>query len=303
MKVVIAGASGLVGGALLAPLRDAGHDVRRLVRGRSARAQDEIAWNPAAGGMDMDPLDGVDAFINLAGENIGAHRWTASRRQQILQSRIDATRTLVTAIGAMERKPAVILNASAVGFYGDRGDEVLTETSGRGRGFLPDVCRAWETEAEAAAALSVRTVRLRFSTILARQGGALPRMLPLFRLGLGGRMSSGRQWMTWISIDDVVGVIGHALQDARYVGPMNIVAPGAVRNAEFARVLGRVLRRPAVLPVPAWALRIALGAPMANEALLASLHAVPQRLNEVGYTFRHPTLETALRRVLQEEKL
>jgi uncharacterized protein len=303
VKIVIAGASGLVGRALVPPLRGAGHEVRRLVRGRGTAAPDEIAWDPAAGALDVTQLDGVDAFINLAGENVGDGRWTTTRRERILQSRVDATRTLVAAMEKMVRKPAVLLNASAIGFYGDRGDEVLTETSAVGRGFLPDVCRAWETQALGAAHAGVRTVLLRFGVILARQGGALAKMLPLFRLGLGGRMGSGQQWMSWIGINDVVGAIAHALRDERCAGPMNIVAPAVVTNAEFARVLGRVLRRPAMLPVPAWGLRIAVGAALANEALLGSQRASPQRLSEVGYAFRHATLEGALREALQRGKL
>jgi uncharacterized protein len=303
LKIVIAGASGLVGGALVPALRGSGHDVRRLVRGKRAEAADEIAWDPGNGKVDTAVLAGVDAFINLAGVSIGDGRWTAKRRQEILRSRVDATRTLVEAMRTMPRKPAVLLNASAVGVYGDRGEDVLTEASAIGRGFLAEVCRAWEAEASGAASLGVRTGVLRFGMIVARQGGALAKMLPLFRLGLGGRMGSGRQWMSWVSIDDVVSVVEHALRDERCAGPLNIVAPGAVRNVEFAHVLGRVLHRPAVLPVPAWALRIAMGKEMANEALLGSLRARPARLVEAGYVFRHATLEAALRAVLLAGKL
>jgi uncharacterized protein (TIGR01777 family) len=194
----------------------------------------------------------------------------------------------------LDRKPGVFLNASAIGFYGDRGDEVLTEASDMGVGFLPEVCLAWETHAEGASRLGVRTVLLRFGLILARQGGALGKMLPVFRAGAGGRLGSGRQWMSWVAIDDVVGVMQHALTQSRCRGPMNIVAPVPVTNAEFARALGRVLHRPAIVPVPAWALRLALGKMLANEALLASARAAPQRLREAGYSFRHATIESAL---------
>lgn len=298
MKIVVAGASGMVGRALVPTLRSAGHEVWRLVRGRAAAGRDEIAWDPARGEVDRGRLEGIDAIVNLAGENIGSGRWTAARREQILRSRVDATRTLVAAIGALERRPRVLLNASAAGFYGDRGDEVLTEASPIGQGFLPEVCLAWETHADGARRFGVRTVRLRFGIILARQDGALAKMLPLFRLGLGGRMGSGRQWMSWIALDDVVGAIRHALEHERCAGAMNLVAPQPVTNAEFAATLGRVLHRPAFLPAPAWALRLFLGKKMADEALLASTRAAPAQLRETGYAFRYPALEAALRAVL-----
>ena len=296
MKIVLAGASGAVGSALVPALREARHDVLKLVR-RDARAPDEIAWEPAAGTIDVARLEGTEAFINLSGENVGAGRWSAARRERILCSRVDATRTLVTAMSKLTRRPAVFLSASAVGFYGDRGDEVLTEASGIGRGFLPEVCLAWETQANAARALGVRTVLMRFGVVLTRQGGALAKMLPIFRLGLGGRLGSGRQWMSWIALEDLIAAVLRALGDARWEGPVNFVAPGVVRNAEFTRALGRVLRRPAILPVPGWVLRAMFGR-MADEALLASGRATPHRLSELGFAFRHPTLESALRAVL-----
>ena len=297
-KIVIAGASGLVGRALVPALRAEGHEVCRLVRGRAARGPDEIPWDPAAGTIDRERLSGTGAIINLAGENIAAHRWTEARRTQILRSRVEATRTLVAALGAIEPRPRVLLNASAIGYYGDRGDDVLTEASSIGHGFLPEVCLAWETHAEGAARLGVRTVRLRFGVVLAREDGALAKMLPLFRLGLGGRMGSGRQWMSWIALDDVVGSIRHALADEGCAGPLNVTAPQPVTNAEFAATLGRVLRRPAILPVPALALRAAVGNGIAHEALLASQRALPARLQEGGYAFRYPALDAALRAVL-----
>jgi uncharacterized protein (TIGR01777 family) len=299
MTIVIAGASGLVGSALTKSLRAGGHEVRRLVRGRGARGADEIAWKPEMGEIDGTRLEGVDALINLAGENLGARRWTVARREAIRRSRIDATRTLVTAVGKLSRKPAVLLNASAVGFYGDRGDEVLTEASAIGHGFLSEVCLAWETTAGGASQFGVRTVLLRFGVILASEGGALEKMLPLFRLGLGGRLGSGEQWMSWVAIDDVVGVVHHALNDARCVGPINVVAPAAVTNVELTRALAAALHRPAMFPVPAWALRAAVGRGMADEALLASTRVAPRRLSEMGYEFRHPTIGQALDAVLK----
>ena len=298
MKVVIAGASGLVGSALVPALRDAGHQVFRLVRGRAAASRDELAWNPAASEIDLPSFEGMEAVINLAGENIGAGRWTAARRKRILCSRVDATRTLVTAIGRMARKPLVLVNASAAGYYGNRGDEVLTEESAIGHGFLSEVCLAWETHAEGAGRMGVRTAITRFGVILAREGGALAKLLPLFRLGLGGRLGSGHQWMSWIAMDDVVGGIAHILADARCAGRMNFVAPTAVTNREFTRALARAVGRPAIVPVPAWALRMAVGIQMADEALLGSTRVAPQRLNEAGYAFRHPTIAGALQSVL-----
>lgn len=296
MNIVIAGASGAIGSALVPELRGVGHTVQRLVR-RTEQSPDEIAWDPEAGEIDVGRLEGVDALINLSGENVGAGRWTAARRERILRSRVDATRTLVVALAKLKRKPAVFLSASAVGFYGDRGDEVLTETSRIGQGFLPEVCLAWETHAEGAVRSGVRTVLMRFGVVLMRRGGALAKMLPLFRLGLGGRLGSGQQWMSWIGIDDLIGAVQQALRDTRCTGAINFVAPGAVTNVEFTQTLGRVLRRPAVLPGPAWVLRAVFGR-MADEALLASARAAPKRLGEVGYNFRHPTVESALRAVL-----
>jgi uncharacterized protein (TIGR01777 family) len=302
MKIVIAGASGFVGGALTPALRASGHDVFRLVRGRGARAADEIAWNPAVGEIDLERLKGVGAIINLAGENLAAGRWTEARRERILRSRVAATRTLVTAMTELERKPDVFISSSAIGFYGERGDEVLTETSGIGSGFLSEVCLAWETHAEGAARLGVRTVILRFGMILGREGGALAKMLPLFRVGLGGRLASGRQWTSWVALADVAGVVGHVLRNTRCAGPINVVAPRPVTNREFAASLGRVLRRPAILPAPAWALRLAFGRRMADEVLLSSVRAAPGRLRDTGYAFQHQTLESALAAILGSDE-
>jgi len=298
MKIVVAGASGLVGTALVAALRSDGHVVHRLVR-RAANAADEIAWDPARGEIDRGHMADVDAVVNLAGENLGAGRWTQARRGRILRSRIDATRTLVAAMLGVTPRPPVFLRASAVGFYGDRGDDKLTEASGPGRGFLAEVCQAWEGAAQPVEEAGGRTVRMRFGVILAANAGALAKMLPLFRFGLGGRLGTGRQWMSWISLEDAVGAIRHVLRDERCHGPVNIVAPGAVTNAEFTRELARVLHRPAFLPAPAWGLRLALGRAMANEALLASTRAEPAELSRVGYAFLQPDLEAALRVALR----
>lgn len=296
MKILIGGASGFVGRELTKSLTRHGHRVVRLVR-RATESVDEIAWDPAAGRLDAEELEGVDAVVNLSGENVGAGRWTARRREAILRSRIDATRTLVGAIQKMKRKPAALVSASATGFYGDRGDEELTEASPIGHGFLPEVCLIWETHAEGAVRAGVRTVLLRFGVVLGGEGGALAKMLPVFRLGLGGRMGDGRQWMSWVAIDDVIGAIEHALANPAVKGPINVTAPQPVTNADFAATLGRVLGRPAFVPAPAFALRLVFGA-MADEALLASARVRPERLGRTGYAFRYPTLEPALRSVL-----
>jgi uncharacterized protein len=296
MKIVIAGASGAVGRELVPGLRAAGHDVLRLVR-RPARAPDERTWDPARGEIDLPGLAGVDAIINLSGENVAGGRWSSARRERILRSRVEATRTLVSALPKLPRLPTVFISASAVGFFGDRGDEELTEKSPIGHGFLPEVCLAWETHAEGAARLGVRTALLRFGVVLTRESGALAKMLPLFRLGLGGRLGSGRQWMSWVGVDDVVEIVAHVLQQPACRGALNTVAPGVVTNREFTATLARVLRRPAILPAPAWALGLVFGQ-MADEALLASARAVPAALLASGYQFRQPDLESALRAVV-----
>ena len=297
MNVVVSGASGLVGSALQPVLRRAGHNVFRLVRGRPVQASDEIGWDPGEGTIDRERLEACDAIINLAGETIG-RRWSAARRERILRSRVEATRTLVAAVAKLARKPAVFINASAVGYYGDRGDETLTEASGIGHGFLSEVCLAWETHAEGAGRLGVRTAVLRFGMILARTGGALGMMRPFFRAGLGGPLGHGRQWLSWVSIDDVAAVITQAIRDPRYEGALNVVAPNPVTNAEFARALGRALHRPAVLPAPAWALRMVFGRAMADETLLVSARAIPERLRQLAFRFQHPSIESALAAVV-----
>ena len=295
-RVVIAGASGMIGQALGAFLRTRGHTVVRLVR-RASRGTDELVWDPAKGTIDLAALEGVDAVVNLAGENVGAGRWTVARRDAIRRSRDDTTRTLVQAIGALRRKPEVLVNASAVGFYGNRGDAVLTEAEPAGAGFLAEVCQAWEAQAGAVNASGVRSVFLRFGVVLSPAGGALAKLLPLFRAGLGGRVGTGEQWMSWIGIDDAVGALHHALVAPACHGPLNATAPEPVTNAAFTATLGRVLSRPAVLPVPAFVLKAVFGE-MADATLLASQRAVPAGLVAAGYAFRHPTLESTLRHVL-----
>jgi uncharacterized protein len=296
MRIVVAGASGLVGRALVPLLQTQGHEVIRLVRGRGAAAG-EAVWDPSRGELEAAALEGADAIVNLSGENLGGGRWNAARQERILRSRVDATRTLVAAIGKMSRRPAVFVSASAVGFYGDRGDEALTEGSGIGTGFLPEVCLAWETHAEGAAKRGVRTALMRFGIVLSPAGGALAKMLPAFQAGLGGRFGDGRAWMSWISVDDAVGAIQHALLKEECAGAINVVSPRPVTNAEFVPTLAKVLGRPAMIPVPVAGLRLLFGK-MADEALLASTRALPEKLHASGYRFRHQDLETALRHVL-----
>jgi len=298
MKILVSGASGLIGTALLPALRAEGHTVGRLVRPEAGRAgPGDVAWDIGAGTIDVAALARFDAVVHLAGASVAALRWTTAVRQRIRASRIDSARLLARAIAAQERPPRVLVQASAVGYYGDRGDEILTETSAPGRGFLSRVCIDWEAEAAPAASRGVRGVFLRFGVVLSARGGALAKMLPVFRLGIAGRIGGGRQFMPWLALDDAVGIVRHALTNDALAGPANAVAPEQVTNAGFTRALGRVLRRPTLVPLPAFAARLALG-DVADEMLLASLRVVPERLAAGGYLFRHPSLEPALESIL-----
>ncbi len=296
MTIAVAGASGLLGRALVPFLRTQGHRVVVLVR-RPARGADEISWDPAAGRLEVAALEGVDAVVNLAGENIGAGRWTAARRQAIASSRLNATRTLVTAMRKLPRTPRVMFNASAVGVYGDTGDGLVTEDTPAATGFLPGVVRDWEQAAREAETLGTRVVLGRFGVVLSPAGGALAKLRPVFALGLGGPVGSGRQWMSWIGIEDAIGAVYHALITPGLSGPVNLVTATPVTNREFAAVLGRVLRRPALLPAPEWMLRLMFGE-MADATVLLSTRASAERLRASGYRLRQPELEGALREVL-----
>lgn len=292
-RVVIAGASGFIGERLVRALQSGGDDVRRLVR-RPAAGPGEVAWDPARGLCDPSALDGVDVVINLAGRKMAPARWTSGVRREILESRTGTTRLLVETMGRTTRRPAVFLTASGIGIYGDRGDETLTEASAPGGGFLADVVRIWEAEAVRAAALGVRVVCLRQGLILSRDGGFLAPLLPVFRLGLGGPFGNGRQWWSWVHMDDVIACYRAAMRDARWQGPVNVVAPHPVTNREFARTLARELRRPALLPVPAVVLRAVFGQ-MGDETLLFGQRVGPSRLLEHGFAFRWPELGPALK--------
>jgi uncharacterized protein len=299
MRILISGASGLVGTAATIALRADGHEMAHFVRPGGSVSAGDVRWDPAAGNVDCGPMEGVGAIIHLAGAGIGDARWTEARKGTLRGSRADSTRILVDAISKLRRRPRVLLAASATGYYGDRGDEVLTEASAGGSGFLAALARDWESEGLKAEALGVRTVLLRFGMILSSRGGALPRIVPPFKFGLAGRLGNGRQWMSWIALDDVLGVIRALLADEQFSGPVNVVSPNPVRNAEFTRLLAGTLHRPAIFPAPALALRLALGE-MAGELLLASQRAVPQKLVAAGYVFRFPELAQALKSILTE---
>jgi uncharacterized protein len=297
LRVGISGASGMIGHALAPFLTTGGHFVLRLVRGRAREG--EASWNYEQGRIEAAKLEGLDAVVHLAGENI-AVRWTDARRRRIVDSRAIGTRFLAETLARLRRPPRVLVSASAIGVYGNRGDEILTEASSTLTGppdFLTEVGREWEAATEPARAAGIRVVRLRFGLVLTPAGGVLGRMLPPFRLGVGGPLGGGRQWMSWIAIDDLLGAIHHALMTDGLAGPVNATAPHPVTSATFASTLGRVLHRPAALPVPASALRLAFGE-MADVALLSSARVLPARLQESGYAFRYPELEGALRFLL-----
>jgi hypothetical protein len=294
LTVAISGATGLVGSALRAFLSTGGHRVLRLVRGERSRAADEIAWDPARGRIDRARLEGLDAVVHLAGASLSAGRLGPAHRARVRDSRIRGTRLLAQALAGLSRRPAVLVSASAIGYYGDRGEEALDETSRPGSGFLAETCREWEAAAEAAARAGIRVVWPRIGVVLAGGGGALARMLPAFRAGLGGPIGGGRQSVSWIALDDLLGALHLALVDPDLEGPLNAVAPAPASQAELARTLGRVLGRPARLPLPAPVVRAALGR-MGQELLLSSARVRPARLAAAGFGFRLGQLEAALR--------
>jgi uncharacterized protein (TIGR01777 family) len=298
MDVVISGASGLIGTALSRELQRSGHHVLKLKRG-GATASDDIGWDPQAGLIDAPAFEGVDAVVHLAGEGIGDKRWTDEQKDRILQSRVKGTSVLSGAIASREHKPRVFVAGSAIGYYGSRGDEVLTEDSTPGEDFLAGVVQRWEAETRPAVDAGIRTVNIRSGIVLAEHGGVLKRLLLPFKLGAGGRVGSGKQWMSWITLADEVGAIMHAIESESLRGPVNLVAPTPVVNSEFTSTLGKVLHRPTVLPTPLLPLKLAYGSELVELLLLASQRVTPTRLEQSGYTFRHPTLEAGLRAVLR----
>jgi uncharacterized protein (TIGR01777 family) len=297
MRVLVTGASGLVGGALVRSLLADGNEVVRLVRGRAPASPDEVEWDPDTGALDGRRLPGIDAAVHLAGESIASGRWSGAQKSRIRESRARGTSLLARTLAALATPPEVLVSASAMGFYGDRGDEPLAEGAPPGTGFLAEVCREWEAALEPAAARGIRTVPVRWGLVLSRHGGALPRMLLPFRMGVGGTLGTGRQYMSWITLEDAVGVLRHTLHSGGVAGPVNGAAPGAVTNREFTAALGRALSRPALLPVPAFAVRLLFGE-MGDALLLSSARLVPARLAESGFRFRDPEIGGALRRVL-----
>jgi len=302
MKILVTGSTGLVGTALVEALVRDGHTVCRLMRPQSKTTSGskdgfDVAWNPATGELGGAGV-GPDAVVNLAGASIAGGRWTKARKELLRASRIDTTQALVKALAKMNARPRVLVSASAIGIYGDRGDEVLTEESKPGTDFLAGLAREWEAEAWKAEALGIRVVLARFGVILARHGGALAKMLLPFKLGAGGRLGSGKQWMSWITLEDVVEILRFTLENGAVRGAVNVVAPNAVQNVEFAKVLAKALHRPAIFPAPAFALRLALGE-MADALLLSSQRVKPQTMERLGYRFLHADLASALKVVLQ----
>ena len=297
MRVLISGATGLIGETLIPELERGGHQVTRLTR--SPRSGEDVGWDPLAGEMDASRLEGIDAVIHLAGESIAEGRWTSAKKVRILESRTRGTRLLAEKVAGLPEPPEVMVSASAVGYYGDRGNELLREESEPGSDFLAEVCKAWEAAADPAREADIRVVHPRFGLVLSTKGGALARTLPIFRLGGGGRIGSGRQWWSWVALDDVVGAILHALTNDSVKGPVNVGSPNPLTNAEYTRVLGRVLNRPTVFPLPAPAARLALGE-VADALLLASQRMEPAKLKETGYEFRYPELEGTLRHLLNK---
>lgn len=297
MKILVTGASGLIGSALVPALEANGHQVVRAVR-RTAR-DGEVQWDPKAGVLDPTALAGVDAVIHLAGAGIGDKRWSDSYKREILESRTRSTDLLARSIASAENGPKIFLSGSAIGIYGVRGDEELGENATEGSGFLADVCRQWEQAAAPAVEAGTRTVYLRTGIVLSPKGGALKKQLPLFRLGLGGRFGNGRQWQSWISINDEVGAIVHLL-NSNVSGAVNLVAPHAVTNAEFTRVLAKVVSRPAIVPIPSFGPKLLLGGELADALLFTGQRVVPSALVADGYRFVHPDLETALRALLKK---
>ena len=291
MRILISGASGLIGTALTSSLLADGHAVTKLVRREPGAG--EISWDPAAGKLDPSAFDDCDAVINLSGAGIGDKRWTDEYKRELLTSRVATTELLATTMAALERKPAVLLSGSAVGWYGDRGDERLDELSPPGSDFLSGLCQTWEAATAAAAAAGIRTAHLRTGIVLSRHGGALKKQLPLFKLGLGGRFGGGHQWQSWISIDDEVEAIKHLLSSEIF-GAVNVTAPNPVTNIEFTATLAKALHRPAVLPVPMFGPKLLLGGELVESLLLSSQRVLPTALLRGGYEFQHATLDAAL---------
>lgn len=294
-KILLSGSSGMLGAAIGKALAQNGGGILRLVRrsaGNPARSLSELRWNPPARQLDAPPLEGLSAAIHLSGANVATQRWTAAYKREIEESRIGTTQLLANTLARLKNPPAVLICASAVGFYGNRGDEILDESSSPGHGYFPGLCVAWENAARPAQEAGIRVVHLRFGMVVGPDGGAMAKLAPMFRLGVGGRLGSGKQWMSWVSETDAVAAALFALENPAITGPINVTAPQPVTNAEFTRELGHAVHRPTIMTAPAFALRLAFGE-MADEALLSSTRAVPQRLLQAGFVFAHPTIASA----------
>ena len=305
MRILISGSTGFVGTALIEALEREGHSIVRLARPGTESKQtgsatsQTILWDPVGGQFDAAGAEGADALVHLAGASIAEGRWNDSRKNLLRTSRVDATRHLMGALSKLQRPPQVIVASSAVGYYGNRGDELLTEASGPGNDFLSKLCQAWEAETARGAEFGARVVMLRFGIVLDAHGGALPRMALPFKLGAGGKLGSGLQWMSWLTLAEAVGMIRFALTNSALTGPTNAVTPNPLQNAEFTRILARTLHRPALFPAPAFALRLALGE-MADALLLASQQVRPSKLEQAGYQFAEPELAPALATIFQK---
>jgi uncharacterized protein (TIGR01777 family) len=295
-KILVSGSSGLIGAALIPALKSSGYEITCLVRG-TASSRDQIQWDPAQP-LVPESVSGFDAVVHLAGESI-VGRWTEAKKRRIRESRVKGTLRLAEALAQAPQRPRVLISASAIGYYGDRGEETLREDSASGSGFLPEVCREWEDATEPATKAGIRTAQMRFGLVLSRHGGALQKMLPPFRLGVGGNMGSGRQWWSWVDIDDLVGAVQHVIKTETLRGPVNVVGPSPVTNAEFTKTLASVLSRPAILPMPAFAARLVFGQ-MGDELLLASQRVEPAKLLASGYVFQKPDLRLALSAILKK---
>lgn len=298
MKILIGGSHGLVGSALIKSLESQGHEIFRLVR-HAPGSKTEVEWSPDRYSIALARLEGFDAAVNLAGESIAEGGWTDEKKRRIRESRVKGTKLLGDALANLTVPPKTFICASAIGYYGNRGDEILTETSAPGKDFLSEVCSEWEKATALAMEKGIRVVNARFGIILDRHGGALKKMLPPFRMGAGGKIGSGKQWMSWIALDDVIGALNFALTQESLSGPVNFVAPNPVTNAEFARTLGNVLSRPTLFPMPAFVVKLLFGE-MGEALLLGSERVAPKRLMAEGYEFRYSQLESALRHILEE---
>jgi len=297
MNILISGSTGMIGSALIEALKSQDHRATRLVRSPLQSSEPTVQWNPAAGTLDAKDVEGFDAVVHLAGESIAASRWTDAQKAKIRDSRVKGTTLLSETLAKLAKPPKVLVCASAIGYYGNRGDTILREDSGAGTGFLADICREWESAAEPARKKGIRVVHLRIGVVMSPKGGALAKMLLPFKMGVGGIVGNGRQYWSWVSLDDVVGAILHALTNENLSGAVNAVAPRAVTNAEFTKTLGKVLSRPTIFPLPGFAARLVLGE-MADDLLLSSARIEPARLSASGYQFKHSELEGALRDLL-----